>query len=145
MSFFFAEMVAVLFAPALVFVYKRFFRAFTDAFAMPELRHKVYPFLASIGAGGTAEQAVCVWKNSIQQGDQIVFQKSLYLGILPVLAVAVLQQQPGIFLRNILRQSKPTVKTIVRQLYGGFFVSLDPPQIVVPIAIHQLCIDNGNI
>ena len=59
MSFFFAEMAAVLFAPALVFVYKRFFRAFKDAFAMPELRHKVYPFLASIGAGGTAEHAVC--------------------------------------------------------------------------------------
>ena len=31
------------------------------------------------------------------------------------------------------------------QLDSIFLVSLDPPQIVVPVVMHQLCIDDGNI
>ena len=112
---------------------------------MPKLRYEIYPLLASIGASRAVEQAVCIWENRVQQGNQIILQNSLYLGILPVLTVAIFQQQPSVFLRNISWQGKPAVKAIVRQLYGIFPVSLDTFQIVVPVAMHQLCIDDGDI
>lgn len=112
---------------------------------MPKLRYEIHPLLTSICTGRAVKQAICIWKGHIQQRNQIVLQHSLHLGILSVLAIAVLQQQPGIFLRDISRQGKPAVKTIVRQLYSILPVSLDTPQIIVPVAMHQLCIDNGNI
>ena len=107
--------------------------------------YEIYPFLVSISTGRTVKQAICVWESLIQQGNQIVFQHSLHLGILPVLTIAVLQQQPGVFLRDISRQGKPAVKAIARQLYSIFPVGLDVSQIVVPVTMQQLCIDNGNI
>ena len=51
----------------------------------------------------------------------------LHLGILPVLAVAVLQQQPGIFLWDIPRQSKPAVKAIVSQFDSILPIGFDTP------------------
>ena len=54
-------------------------------------------------------------------------------------------QQPGIFLWNVPRQSEPAVKTVVCQLYGILSVGLDASQIVVPVTMHQLRIDDGNI
>lgn len=66
------------------------------AFIMPEFCCKVHPFLASIYVDRTRKQSINIWKNSIQQRNQIVFQNSLYLGILSILAIAVFQQQPNI-------------------------------------------------
>ena len=86
----FAEIVAVFSAPTLILVPEYLFRAFTDASAVPEVRREVYPFLASICTGRTVKQAVRIWKGRIQQGDQVVFQHGLHLGILLVLTMAVL-------------------------------------------------------
>ena len=114
----FTEVIAMLSAPSLVFVCECPFGFLADAAAMPEFSRKIHPFLAPICTGGTAEQAVHIRKYRIQQRDQIVLQNRLHLGILPVLAAAVLQQQPGILLRNIPRQSKPAVKAILRHPFG---------------------------
>ena len=141
----FTEVVAVLSAPTLVFVCECLLGFLTDAAAMPEFSHKVHPLLAAIGAGRTGKQAVCIRKSGVQQGDQVILQHGLNFGILLVLPVADFQHESGILLRDISRQGKPAVKTIVRQLYSILPVSLDTPQIIVPVAMHQLCIDNGNI
>ena len=37
------------------------------------------------------------------------------------------------------------IHILVRQLYGVLSVGLDTSQIVVTVAMHQLCIDDGNI
>ena len=92
MSLFLAEIVAVFSAPSLVLVLERLFRAITDVSAVPEICHKVHPFLAFVCADWTTKQTTRIRESGIQQGNQIVFQHGLHLIILPVLAVAVLQQ-----------------------------------------------------
>lgn len=85
-----AEIASRFFTPPLILVCKCFFRMFGYTFTMPEFCHKVHPFLASIYAGRTCKQSIDIWENRIQQRNQIVFQNSLYLGILLILAIAVL-------------------------------------------------------
>ena len=120
----FTEIVAVLLAPLLVLGGKGLLRQATDALAMPKSGDKVHPLLTAIGAGRTGKQAVCVWKSSIQQGDQVVFQHGLYFGILLVLPVAGLQHEPGVLFRNISRKCEPVVKAVVGQLHGILLVCL---------------------
>ena len=88
------KVVAMFLAPMLVFVCECPFGFLADATAMPKFSYEVHPFLTPICTGGTAEQTVYIGKYRIQQRDQIVLQNRLHLGILPVLTVAVLQQQP---------------------------------------------------
>ncbi len=123
-SLFLAEIVAMLLAPFLVLGDKGFRRKAADTLTVPESIHKIHPFLAAIRTGGTGKQTIGVRKSGIQQGNQIVLEHGLYLGILLVLPVAVFQHQPGIFLRNISRQREPVVKAVVGQLYGIFLVGL---------------------
>ena len=123
----FTEIVAVLLAPLLVLGGKGLLRQATDALAMPKSGDKVHPLLAAISAGRTGKQAVCVWKSSIQQGDQVVLQHGLYFGILLVLPVAGLQHEPGVLFRNISRKCEPVVKAVVGQLHGILLVGFGPP------------------
>lgn len=125
----------MLFAPPQILVHKYLFGAFTDAIAVPELGHEVHPLFAPICTGGSVKQTIRVRESGIQQGNQIVFLHGLYLASLSVLLVTVLQQQSGIILWKASWQSKPAVKTVVRQLYCVFSVDLDTPQFVVPVAM----------
>ena len=56
---------------------------------MPEGRDEIHPFLTSIGTGGAIEQSIDLREHGIQQGNQVVFQHGLHLGILLVVPVAV--------------------------------------------------------
>ena len=122
----FAEIVTVLFAPFLVLDGKGLLRQAADALTMPKSSYKVHPFLAAIGARRAGKQAVRIWKSGVQQGDQVVFQHGLYLGVLLVLPVTGLQQESGILLRDISRQCEPVVKTVVGQFHGILLVGLGP-------------------
>ena len=112
---------------------------------MPESRNTIHLFFPAIGLGRTAEQAVCLWEHHIQQRNQIVLQHSLYRGILLVLPVTVFLKQPSILLWGIPWQCKPVVKTVVGQLHSVFLVGLGPSQTVVPVVMHQHCIDYKDI
>lgn len=52
--------------------------------------------------------------------------------------------QSSIFFRNISRQSKPVVKTVVCRFYGLLLVGLGAAQIV-PVVMRQRCADCRNI
>lgn len=81
----------------------------------------------------------------LEQGDKIIFQHGLHLGILLVLPAAVLEHQSGIFFRNVPWQGKPVVKAVVCQLDGVLLVGLSAPQAIVPLIMHQHCVDYRNI
>ena len=137
-----AEIVTVLLAPLLVLRCEGFLRDSTNTLTMPEICHKIHPLLAAIGTGRTAEKAVCVRESGIQQGNQVVLESGLYLGILPVLPIAILQHKPGIVRWDVFRQRKPVIQTIVGQLHSVFLIGLGSPQTVVPVVMHQHCIDH---
>lgn len=84
---FLAEIISMFFAPLLVLSCKDFLRKLSNALTMPKSGHKINPFLAAISTGRAGKKAVYIRKSSIQQGNQVVLEHGLHLGILPVLPV----------------------------------------------------------
>lgn len=120
------EIVAMFPAPLLVFSRKGPLGEPTNALTMPESGDTIQPFFTAIGTGRASEKAVRIRESGIQQRNQVVLEHGLQFEILLVLPVTVLQHQPCIFLREVLRQRKPVVEAVVFQFYSVFLVGLSP-------------------
>ena len=140
-----AEVVAMLLAPLLVLGCKSLFGQPADALTVPEGRYKVHPLLAAVCPGGTGKQAVCVRKSGVEQSNQIVFEHGLHFGALLILAICGFQHKPYLILRDVPGQRQPVVEAVAGQLNGVLFIGLGPPQSVVPVAMYQHGIYNGNV
>jgi len=62
---------------------------------MPESSYEIHPFFTAVGSGRAAEKTVAARECGIQQGDQVVLEHGLNLGILLVTADSSLSASAG--------------------------------------------------
>ena len=70
------------------------------------------------------------------------FRQPLQAAVFLCLLILVTRKRVYIFLNADLICGVVLLNTVVCQLYGILSVGFDPPQIVVPVAMHQLCISH---
>ena len=114
-------------APLFVPLRKSLFTDAADAFAMPEGRDKIYPFLVPIGAFRALKHLIHARKDLVCQGNEIVLQRNTRLHVEIILTADQFQLLSQSVHRSIFSQFCPEVKTKLCNLDGIFLVVLHLP------------------
>jgi len=86
--FILTKIIPVALALFLIFGIKALHGKFGNTLAVPKLADEINPFFAAVGLRRTTEKTVHLWENGIQQRNKIVFEDSLYFGVLLILPEA---------------------------------------------------------
>ena len=119
------EVVAVVLAPLPVALHKGALANLGNAVHMPESIHEVHPFLAAVRTHRAVKVSVRAGIALLQQGNQVIIQRSLGLAGQLELTMQGLEVVTNRIHGSILRQNLPFVNGKLGNFQGVRFVSLD--------------------